>query len=268
MSIGSAISKGLKSVGKTFSGSNVMNWINPVYGMNKLLGDSIGLDFGQTALTAGAGFLMGGPLGAAAGLALSVGQQGVLGRNIQDIATMGASAQVRYNQQMYNAYNKAQQQQAKINELNNERNLLQQIRAARIARSMNLTDYAGETGVTTSGALGNLGSIGSQYLSNVTYSVATGNLANTYQTYMNQYNWYQTQAKNSQIRWNNRMNIIKTGLSLYGMGDNLKTAQLGNFYAKLRNADAWADAGKAQVAERETKLPQSWSGYMGYSWRV
>ena len=210
-------------------------------------------------LMAGAGFLAGGPIGAGVGAVLGASQQGVLGRNIQDIATMGASAQVRYNQQMAQAYNAAQQQQAKMANLENERNLLQQIRAARIARSMNLTDYAGESGVITSGALGNLGSVGSQYLSNLNYSVATGNLANAYQTYMNQYNWYQTQAKNSQIRWQNRMNTINTALSMYGMGDSLRTSQLGNFYAKLRNADAWADVGAAQT--KEASIPTSWSGF-------
>lgn len=217
-------------------------------------------------LYAGAGFLLGGPIGAAAGVGLSTAQQGMLGRNIQDISTMGASAQIRYNEQMANAYNKAQQQQAKINELNNERNLLQQVRAARIARSMMVSGYAGEANVFTSGAMGNLGSIGSQYLSNLTYSVATGNLANAYQTYMNQYNWYQTQAKNSQIRWQNRINTIETALDVYGMGDKLKTAKLGNFYAAQRNADAWADAGTAQAEVAQAKPLTSWTGFMGNSW--
>ena len=81
---------------------------------------------------------------------------------------------------------------------------------------------------------------------------------------MNQYNWYKTQAKNSQIRWQNRMNTIKTGLSIFGMGDNLNTARLNNFYAKMRLNDAWADAGKAQAAE--AKIPTSWNGnYVGWN---
>lgn len=212
----------------------------------------------QTALMAGAGFLVGGPWGAAIAAGLSVSQQGTFGKGFQDITTMGASAQVRYNQQMYNAYNKAQQQQAKIAELNNQQNLLQQIRAARIARSMNLASYAGENGVTSSGALGNLSSVGSQYLSGATYSVLTGNYANAYQTYMNQYNWYQTQAKNSEIRWNNRKNMINMGLSIYGMQNNLATGQLQNYYAGLENADAWAAASSAQSAE--ASIPTSWKG--------
>lgn len=226
------------------------------------------INFTQAALPAAMGFLVGGPVGAAAGFGVGVAQQGALGRNLQDIATMGASAQVRYNQQMYNAYNKAQQQQAKIAELNNQQNLLQQIRATRIARSMNLTDYAGETGVTSSGALGNLGSVGSQYLSGLTYSVLTGQYANAYQTYMNQYNWYQTQAKNSEIRWNNRMNMLKTGLSLYGMQDNLNTAKLQNDYARLKNVAAWSDARSAQSAANTavTSLPTSFKGeYFSYN---
>ena len=123
---------------------------------------------------------------------------------------------------------------------------------------MMVSDYAGEANVFSSGAMGNLGSIGSQYLSNLSYSVATGNLANAYQTYMNQYNWYQTQAKNSQIRWQNRMNTIKTGLALYGMGDNLNTAQLGNFYAKMKLSDAWADAGTTQA--EAAAIPTNWTG--------
>lgn len=240
--------KDIKKIGKKISkdplGTLTLGGLATNGILNLLGGKSI--NFTQAALPAAMGFLLGGPVGAAAGFGVGVAQQGVLGRNIQDIATMGASAQVRYNQQMYNAYNKAQQQQANIARLNNQQNLLQQIRAARIARSMNLADYAGETGVTSSGAVGNLSSIGSQYLSGATYSVLTGNYANAYQTYMNQYNWYQTQAKNSEIRWNNRMNMLRTGLSIYGMQDNLATGQLQNYYARLRNADAWSDASKTQ----------------------
>lgn len=247
--MGFNVGKAFKKVGKALK--NPVNWTGIGAATNLALG-ALGQNslkpnnVLQMGLMAGAGFLVGGPVGAALGAGLSFSQQGYLGRNIQDIATMGASAQVRYNEKMASAYNKAQQQQAKIAELNNERNLLQQIRAARIARSMNLSDYAGETNVFTSGAIGNLGSVGSQYLSNATYSVATGNLANAYQTYMNQYNWYQTQARNSQIRWNNRMNTIKTGLSIFGMGDNLNTARLNNFYARMRLNDAWADACREQ----------------------
>lgn len=220
----------------------------------------------QMGIYGGMGFLMGGPVGAAAGAGLAAAQAGTLGRNIQDIATMGASAQIRYNQQMYNAYNAAQKQQAKINELNNEQNLLQQIRAARIARSMNLADYASETGVVSSGALGNLGSIGSQYLSGVTYSYLTGKYANAYQTYMNQYNWYQTQAKNSEIRWNNRINTLNTALSLYGSYQSLKTGALQNQLLEMKVADAWSDVGKAQ--QGSSKIPTSWTGFMGYSWNA
>lgn len=248
-SIGKGVSSAFKNIAEDPLGS-----LNPLTLQANLLLRATGnkpVNWTQAALPASVGFLLGGPAGAAAGFGVGVAQQGVLGRNIQDIATMGASAQVRYNQQMYNAYNKAQQQQAKIARLNNQQNLLQQIRAARIARSMNLADYAGETGVTSSGAVGNLGSVGSQYLSGATYSVLTGNYANAYQTYMNQYNWYQTQAKNSEIRWNNRMNMLKTGLSIYGMQDNLATGQLQNYYARLRNADAWSDASKTQTEVKQ-----------------
>lgn len=252
--------KSLKKIGKSITkdplGTLTLGGLSTNAILKGLGRDSI--NFTQAALPAAMGFLLGGPIGGAAGFGVGVAQQGVLGRNIQDIATMGASAQVRYNQQMYNAYNKAQQQQAQIAQLNNQQNLLQQIRAARIARSMNLADYAGETGVTSSGALGNLGSVGSQYLSGVTYSALTGNYANAYQTYMNQYNWYQTQAKNSEIRWNNRMNMLRTGLSIYGMQDNLSTGQLQNYYARLRNADAWYDASQAQ--SQEASVPTSWTG--------
>lgn len=254
------VSKGVSSAFKNIA-EDPLGSLNPLTLQANLLLRATGnkpVNWTQAALPAAMGFLLAGPAGAAAGFGVGAAQQGVLGRNIQDIATMGASAQVRYNQQMYNAYNKAQQQQANIARLNNQQNLLQQIRAARIARSMNLTDYAGETGVTSSGAVGNLGSVGSQYLSGATYSVLTGNYANAYQTYMNQYNWYQTQAKNSEIRWNNRMNTFKLGLSIYGMKDDLATGQLRNYYAKLKNADAWSDANQAQ--SQEAAVPTSWTG--------
>lgn len=265
--MGFSLGKSLKKIGKGVSSAfksiaeDPLGSLNPLTLQANLLLRATGnkpVNWTQAALPAAMGFLLAGPAGAAAGFGVGVAQQGVLGRNIQDIATMGASAQVRYNQQMYNAYNKAQQQQAKIAQLNNQQNLLQQIRAARIARSMNLADYAGETGVTSSGAVGNLGSVGSQYLSGATYSVLTGNYANAYQTYMNQYNWYQTQAKNSEIRWNNRMNTLKLGLSIYGMKDDLATGQLRNYYAKLKNADAWSDANQAQ--SQEAAVPTSWTG--------
>lgn len=249
--MGFNLGKSLKKIGKQFTkdplggiGGLTINAALKGLGMKPI-------NFTQAALPAAIGFLVGGPVGAAAGFGIGLSQQGTFGKSLQDISTMGASAQVRYNQQMYNAYNKAQQQQAKIAELNNQQNLLQQIRAARIARSMNLASYAGENGVTSSGALGNLGSVGSQYLSGATYSVLTGNYANAYQTYMNQYNWYQTQAKNSEIRWNNRKNMINMGLSIYGMQNNLATGQLKNYYAGLKNADAWTAASKTQTEVKQ-----------------
>lgn len=254
--IGRSISKGFKSITKDPLGTLTLGGLTTNAILKGLGLNSI--NFTQAGLMGAAGFLVGGPVGGAAGIGLSVAQQGVLGRSIQDVATMGASAQIRYNQQMYNAYNAAQKQQAKINELNNEQNLLQQIRAARIARSMNLADYASETGVVSSGALGNLGSIGSQYLSGVTYSYLTGKYANAYQTYMNQYNWYQTQAKNSEIRWNNRINTLNTALSLYGSYQGLQTGALQNQYLRAKVADAWSDAGKAQ--QGASKIPTSWIG--------
>lgn len=260
MSIGKAIKKGFKKAVKSFTkdpiGTLTLQGLTTNALLKGLGGKSV--NFTQAGLYGAAGFLMGGPIGGAAGLAYGVAAQGGLGTGIQDIATMGASAQMRYQQKMTAAYNAAQREQARIAEEQNRQNLLQQVRAARIARAMNLTDYAGESGVFSSGAAGNLGSIGSQYLSNLGFSVRTGQAANAYQTYMNQYNWYQTQARNSQMRWNNRLNFIKTGLSIYGMGDQLSTASLTNFYAKLRNADAWADVGAAE--EQAAKIPSSWTG--------
>lgn len=260
--IGKTIKKAVKSVTKDPIGTLTLGGLTTNALLKGLGGRSVNLT--QAGLYGAAGFLMGGPLGGAAGLAYGVAAQGGLGTGIQDIATMGASAQMRYQQKMTAAYNAAQREQARIAEEQNRQNILQQVRAARIARAMNLTDYAGESGVFSSGAAGNLGSIGSQYLSNLGFSVRTGQAANAYQTYMNQYNWYQTQARNSQIRWQNRMNLFGTALSIYGQGQSLQTAGLSNFYARLRNADAWADA--SAVEEEAAKIPSSWTGnYLSFN---
>lgn len=227
--VGKAVSGAVKSVGKIFD--------DPV----------------QTAMYIGGAALIATGFGAPLGTAMMIGggvgvaASGALGKSLQDVATMGASAQTRYNQKMTEAYNQAAKQQALIAEETNRQNLLQQIRAARIARSMNLADYAGETGVTSSGALGNLSSIGSQYLSNLGYSVRTGQAANAYQTYMNQYNQYQAKAQNSAIKWNNRMNMVNTALSLYGMGNSLQTSKLQNEYARKALGDAWDQAYSSQA---------------------
>lgn len=262
-----SLGKTLKRIGKAFS--KPQNILFPVLGMNEAIGNTLNVDMTQMALYAAGGALIatgfGAPVGGAMmataaglGAGLSAAQQGTFGKGVQDVATMGASAQVRYNQKMAEAYNQAQKEQARIAEENNRQNLLQQIRAARIARAMNLTDYAGETGVTSSGALGNLGSIGSQYLSNLGYSVRTGQAANAYQTYMNQYNQYQTQARNSAIKWQNRANTINTALSIYGMGQGLQTQQLQNYYAGLKLNDAWTDAYTAQ--SKASAVPTTWAG--------
>lgn len=170
----------------------------------------------KTFIYAGVGFLVGGPMGAAIGAGLGASSEGAFGHTLQDISTMGASAQMRANQRLANIYNEAQQVQAKAAAEQNQRALLQQIRSSRIQRAQALTDYAGDTGVTSSGALGNLSSIGSQQLSNTTYSVRQGRYQNQYQTIMNMYNAYQTKAQNNQIKWNNIRQTASLALSAYG----------------------------------------------------
>lgn len=170
----------------------------------------------QTLLYAGVGFIVGGPMGASIGAGLGASSQGAFGHTLQDISTMGASAQMRANQRLANIYNEAQQVQANAIAEQNQRALLQQIRSARIQRAQALTDYAGETGVTSSGALGNLSSIGSQQLSNTTYSVRQGRYQNQYQTIMNMYNAYQTKTQNNQIKWNNIRQTASLALNAYG----------------------------------------------------
>ena len=273
-SIGHAIGKGVSSIGKSISksvgrfGRELRNdpfsaltfgGMGTKFLTQNLLGSKINLT--NAGLYAGAGFLLGGPVGAGIGAGFSLASQGSLGTGLQDLATLGASAQQRYLQKMYDAQNRAAQEQAKMAEEQNRQNLLQQIRATRIARAMNLADYAGETSVFSSGAYGNLGSIGSQYLSGLTSSVLMGQYANAYQTYMNQYNWYQTQAKNSEIRWNNRMNLLNFGLSVYGQGQGLQTAQLGNYYSSLRAANAWADVGNIQSQVSSSAPSTIYRGY-------
>lgn len=260
--ISRTVSKGFKSITKDPLGALTLGGWSTNALLKGLTGRTANLT--QSAIMGGLGFLVGGPAGAGIGAGLSLAQQGTLGKGIQDIATMGASAQQRYLQKMYAAQNAAAAEQTKIAEEQNRQNLLQQIRATRIARAMNLADYAGETGVVSSGALGNLGSIGSQYLSGITSAYNIGTAANAYQTYMNQYNWYQTQAQNSQIRWNNRLNLLNFGLSVYGQGQSLQTAKLGNFYASLRAADAWQKVGEAE--QQLGSIPTSWQGtYLGYN---
>lgn len=169
----------------------------------------------STALMAGAGFLVAGPLGASIGAGLGAAQSGMFGRGIQDLATLGASAQQRYNQRIIDAQNKAAQEQANMAELQNRQNLIQQIRATRIARSMSLANYSGESGVVSSGALGNLSSTGSQYLDNLTYSVRMGRYANAAQTYINQANRYAAQAQSNALKWNNYKTIASFVASYY-----------------------------------------------------
>lgn len=207
-----SISKGISSVGKSvskiFSSDNITS----------------------TALMAGAGFLIAGPLGASIGAGLGLAQSGALGTGIQDLSTLGASAQQRYNQKIIDAQNRAAQEQSKMAELQNRQALLQQIRAARIARSNNLTDYSSEEGVVSSGALGNISSIGSQYLDNLTYSVRMGRYANAAQTYINQANRYAAQAQSNAIKWNNYKTVAKAVATYYAptVGAAMAAADTGN----------------------------------------
>lgn len=249
MSLGKSLKSVTKSVSKVFDGDTLTTM--GLY--------AAGAALMATGYGAGAGATM---WAAAAGAGYGAAQGGAFGTGVQDLATFGASAQQRAAARMASVYNQAQAEQAKIREEQNRQNLLQQIRAARIARAMNLADYAGEEGVTTSGALGNLSSVGSQYLSNLGYSVRTGQAANAYQTYMNQYNAYQAQAQSNALKWQNRMNTINTALSLYGMGQGLQTQGLQNYYAGLRLADATAQASQEQQVA--SSVP-SWEGkYLSY----
>lgn len=215
-SIGKALSSGFKSITKDPLGALTLGG----WGTNALLKGLTGrtANLTQAGLYGAAGFLLGGPVGAGIGAGYSLASQGSLGTGLQDLATMGASAQMRANQRLADIYNRAQQEQAKAAEEENRRSLLQQIRATRIARAMNLADYASETGVTSSGALGNLGSIGSQYLSNTEFAVRQAGYQNAYQTYMNLYNQYQAKAQNSQIKWNNYRNLASLALYSWGKG--------------------------------------------------
>lgn len=218
----------IKKVTKAFKKAtkNPLNIVFPgLGGVNSIIGDTLNLDLTQMALFAGGAALMATGFGAPAGTAMlaaglgagvSAAQQGGLGRGAQDLATMGASAQARANQRLANIYNQAQEVQARAIQEQNQRNLLQQIRSSRIQRAQALTDYAGDTGVTSSSAIGNLSSIGSQQLSNTTYSVRQGRYQNQYQTIMNQYNAYQTQAQNNQIKWNNYRNMASLGIKAFG----------------------------------------------------
>lgn len=214
MSLEKSLKSVTKSVGKVFEGDTLTTMAMYAAGAALM----------ATGYGAGAGATM---WAAAAGAGYGAAQGGAFGTGVQDLATFGASAQQRAAARMAGVYNQAQQQRARMQEETNRKNLLQQIRAARIARANNMADYAGEEGVTSSGALGALSSLGSQYLSNVDYAVTQGNLANTYQTYMNQYNAYKAQAQSNATKWQNRSNAIKFALNNYtgGVGNSTGSAE-------------------------------------------
>lgn len=212
--MGLKIKNPLKKVGKAFE--KVLK--NPL---------QVALYAGGAALMAtGVGAGAGAAMWAAAGAGVGAASVGAFGSSLQDVATMGGSAQQRYLQKMTNAQNAAAAEQSKAIQEQNRRALLQQIRTTRIARAASLTNYSSEEGVTSSGALGALSSIGSQYEGNTTYAVRQARYQNAYQSYMNLYNQYQAKAQNSAIKWNNIKGALNMGLSFYSMGANKNPAEL------------------------------------------
>ena len=57
------------------------------------------------------------------------------------------------------------------------------------------------------------------------------------------------------------MNLLNFGLSVYGQGQGLQTAQLGNYYSSLRAANAWADVGNIQSQVSSSAPSTIYRGY-------
>lgn len=129
----------------------------------------------------GVGFLIGGPAGAAAGVAYSKGEDVVEQQKKQVEATGRAQEQAR---QQYAA-------ESKKAEIQNIRSVRQQVRQARIAQSSMLNVGAQTGGMGGSGLAGGLASVGSQLGGNLDYmsqiarqNTAIGGFALGYNTEM------------------------------------------------------------------------------------
>lgn len=107
----------------------------------------------------GVGFLIGGPAGAAAGVAYSKGEDVVEQQKQQVAATGRAQEQAR---QQYAA-------ESKKSEIQNIRSVRQQIRQSRVAQSSMLNVGAQTGGMGGSGLAGGISSVGSQLGSNLDY---------------------------------------------------------------------------------------------------
>lgn len=107
----------------------------------------------------GVGFLIGGPAGAAAGVAYSKGEDMVAAQREGAAATGRAQEQAR---QQYAA-------ESKKSEIQNIRSVRQQIRQSRVAQSSMLNVGAQTGGMGGSALAGGMSSIGSQLGSNLGY---------------------------------------------------------------------------------------------------
>jgi hypothetical protein len=129
----------------------------------------------------GVGFLIGGPAGAAAGVAYSKGEDMVAAQREGAAATGRAQEQAR---QQYAA-------ESKKAEIQNIRSVRQQVRQSRISQSSMLNVGAQTGGMGSSAMAGGMSSVGSQLGSNVDYmsqiakqNTAIGGFALGYNTEM------------------------------------------------------------------------------------
>jgi hypothetical protein len=129
----------------------------------------------------GVGFLIGGPAGAAAGVAYSKGEDMVAAQREGAAATGRAQEQAR---QQYAA-------ESKKAEIQNIRSVRQQVRQSRISQSSMLNVGAQTGGMGSSGLAGGVSSVGSQLGSNIDYmsqiakqNTAIGGFALGYNTEM------------------------------------------------------------------------------------
>jgi len=127
------------------------------------------MSFFKDLVYGGVGFLIGGPAGAAAGVALSKGGDVVQAQKEQVAATGRAQEQAK---QQYAA-------ETKKAEIQNVRSVRQQIRQSRIAQSSMLNVGAQTGGMGGSGLSGGISSVGSQLGSNIGYmsQIASANTA-------------------------------------------------------------------------------------------
>lgn len=178
-----------------------------------------------------------------------LGAGGAFGKDFQDFATMGKSAQRRAEARAKNEMEKAREEQAKIRREQNRQQYIQQIRTARIKRARAVTSSINEPGIS-SGALGGLSSLSSQFSNNLNYMQFQTNALNNIYNYQSAYNKEMAKASKYASYYEQGQGLLKLAMSAAGTAAGMPVG-----FSTAAAGDAVSAIGGSQIGTTAGGLP-------------